>query len=75
MLALTEEGIEEEIMQADEIKERIYAAQSRLDCANVATTPARAPATRDPRTVEPTAEDPPHEDRPPTRLTSRSSLS
>lgn len=72
------EAIEEEIVQADEIKECIYAAQSRLDYASLPVRPSTmdpptadwpptvAPPARDPPTNDPSARDPPAEDPSPT---------
>ena len=69
ILELTpEDSIETEIVQADEIRERLYAALSKLDlCLSPTIPPGRAhttPPTTDPPTTDPTAVDPPATDPP-----------
>ena len=62
ILELTaEEAIEEEIIQTNEIRERVYAAQSKLNSASVPTRPRRASTTdpTGPPAREPSPEDPP----------------
>ena len=63
ILELTpEDSIETEIVQADEIRERLYAALSKLDLCLSPTIPHGRAHTTDPPTTDPPAVDPPATD-------------
>lgn len=70
-----EESIEDEIIQADEIKERLYAALSKLDhCLSFlgctpSTTPTTTPPVADAPTTDPLPRDSPAADHPGVELT------
>lgn len=64
-------AIEDEIVQADEIKERLYAALSKLDpcLSSLGRTPPTTPPVVDAPTTSPPARDPPAADHPGVELT------
>ena len=72
MLDLTpEESIEDEIVQADETKERLYAALSKFHhCWSfLGCTPPTTPPVMDAPTADPLPRDPPAADHPGVELT------